>query len=165
MRITADIDARVEEEVRREKRFAEEVLYRLNKDDEERRKWGQALYGIDSWDSRLYDVVLHVGQLSVNDIVVLLGGVAHKLCFQTTAETRARIENLYHAAGVECRLIEQFPRARVVSQDGDVHVTVAGPLEHREQIEHEIKGLTAGVDGIKALHVDIIPTIPLGLSF
>ncbi len=37
-----------------------EALHMMKKDDEERRKWSQNLYGIHTCDSRLYDLVIHI---------------------------------------------------------------------------------------------------------
>lgn len=165
VRITADLDVRMEEELRREKIPESEVLYRLKKDDEERRKWSQALYGIDTWDSRLYDAVLHLGQMSVDDVVAFLVELAHKPCFQSTPETQSRLDDLYRAASIECKLVEEFPRVRADCSEGNVHVSVVGPLEQRKHIESKIRQLAADIEGIKEIHVNIIPTIPLGLSF
>ena len=50
VRIIADIDARVKEEMKRENITAEQARYMLVKDDAERRKWSMALYGLDTWD-------------------------------------------------------------------------------------------------------------------
>ncbi|MGD0828638.1 MAG: cytidylate kinase-like family protein, partial [Desulfobaccales bacterium] len=57
VRIIADLEDRVQEEMKREKISAEEARRILQKDDEERRKWSKHLYGIDTWDPSLYDLV------------------------------------------------------------------------------------------------------------
>jgi len=41
----------------------EECRRILKKDDDERRKWSLNLYGIDTSDASLYDVVLHIDNL------------------------------------------------------------------------------------------------------
>ena len=61
------MEERIKEEVRRENISKEKALYILKKDDDERRKWGLRVYGIDTWDSRLYDMVLHIQNLTVDD--------------------------------------------------------------------------------------------------
>jgi len=50
VRINADLENRIEEEMRREHISEKEARHILKKDDEERRKWGMYLYGIDTKD-------------------------------------------------------------------------------------------------------------------
>lgn len=94
IRINADINTRVKEEMARENISAEDALYILKKDDEERRKWGIQVHGMDPWDSRLYDLVINICTLSLEDAVDLIYGVLQKPTFQTTPESQALVERL-----------------------------------------------------------------------
>jgi cytidylate kinase len=60
VRILADMEDRIQLEMERTGIDADEARRMLEKDDEERRKWGQRLYGIDTSDPRLYDLVINV---------------------------------------------------------------------------------------------------------
>ncbi len=42
------------------------------RDDEERRKWALYLYGADSWDATLYDLVIHLKTITVDNAVELI---------------------------------------------------------------------------------------------
>lgn len=94
IRINADINTRVKEEMARENISAEDALYILKKDDEERRKWGIQVHGMDPWDSRLYDLVINICALSLEDAVDLIYGVLQKPTFQTTPESQALVERM-----------------------------------------------------------------------
>jgi cytidylate kinase len=94
IRINADINTRVKEEMARENISAEDALYILKKDDEERRKWGIQVHGMDPWDSRLYDLVINICTLSLEDAVDLIYGVLQKPTFQTTPESQALVERM-----------------------------------------------------------------------
>jgi cytidylate kinase len=83
VRVIADMKDRVKEEMRRENISAEEALYILKKDDEECRKWALQLYATDTWDSKLYDIVLHIGRLTVDNAVDILFATVQKPNFQT----------------------------------------------------------------------------------
>ncbi|MDH3956918.1 MAG: cytidylate kinase-like family protein, partial [Desulfobacteraceae bacterium] len=48
VRINSTLEERIKEEMRRENISEEKARYLLIKDDEERRKWGISLYGIDT---------------------------------------------------------------------------------------------------------------------
>ena len=113
VRITADMQIRVNEEMRRENIPAEKALYTLRKDDEERRKWGLQMYGADTWDSRLYDIVLHIGKLTVEDAVDILFETVQKPSFQSTEESRKGVEDLALSAKVKAHLIKIAPRIQV----------------------------------------------------
>ena len=69
VRIIIDFGERVASEVSREGVSEEEARSLLQKDDEERRKWTKSLYGVDPWDSNLYDLVVHIHKLKVGDAV------------------------------------------------------------------------------------------------
>ncbi len=66
------MDDRVLEEMKRANCSRQDALYLLKKNDEERRKWGLQVYGTDTWDSRLYDMILHIDSLSIEDAVQIL---------------------------------------------------------------------------------------------
>jgi cytidylate kinase len=147
VRITADMQARVKEEMRREKISAERALYILQKDDEERRKWGLQMYGTDTWDSRLYDVVLHIGKLTVDDAVDLLFDMVQKPSFQSTAESRKIVEDLALSAKVKAHLVRITPKIQVAADHGKVFISgvdeavVAKNKAQIESIAKEVEGV------------------------
>jgi hypothetical protein len=71
------------------------------KDDEERRKWALHLYGADWWDATLYDLVIHLKTIRVDDAVDLLCRVVQLPGFQTTPESQEAINNQVEAALME----------------------------------------------------------------
>jgi cytidylate kinase len=94
IRINADINSRVEEEMKRENISAEDALRILKKDDEERRKWSIEVYGTDTWDSRLYDMVINISSLTLEDAVDIIYGVLQKPTFQSTPESRKMVADM-----------------------------------------------------------------------
>jgi cytidylate kinase len=147
VRITADMQARVNEEMRREKISAERALYILQKDDEERRKWGLQMYGTDTWDSRLYDVVLHIGKLTVDDAVDLLFDTVQKPSFQSTEESRKIVEDLALSAKVKAHLVRITPKIQVAADHGRVFISgvdetvLAKNKAQIESIAREVEGV------------------------
>ncbi len=98
IRINADMNTRVEEEMKRENISADEALTILKKDDEERRKWSLEVYGVDTWDSRLYDMVINISTLTLEDAVDIIYGVLQKPTFQSTFESRKLVADMAFAA-------------------------------------------------------------------
>jgi cytidylate kinase len=109
LRIIADIEFRVKEEMKRENISEEKARYILKKDDDERRKWSLQLYGMDPWDSRLYDMVLHIGNLTVDDAVVISYVTVKKPCFQTTPTSQKILDNMLLEAKVQAALVKTAP--------------------------------------------------------
>lgn len=160
VRVIADINDRIEEEMRREGISAEEARRILRKDDHERRKWGLQLYGQDTWDCSLYDLVVHIKTKSVEDVVSLILHAARLPCFQTTPESQEMIDDLALAAEVKAALVDAFPQADASAKKGVVLVRVEAPLVQEERITEKIKDIAGKVDGVKEVRVHVIPFAP-----
>lgn len=161
VRIIADMDDRVREEMKRESIPADKALYILKKDDEERRKWGIQLYGMDTWDSRLYDLVLHIKALTVEDAVRIIHDTVEKETFRTTPESQKHLEDLALAARVQAALVESFPKVNVTADDGHVFISSFDEkLLTREEDETKIKDIAEKVSGVSdvTIHSGSIPS-------
>lgn len=159
IRIIANLEDRIKEEMRRENISEQEARCILKKDDEERRKWSMYLYGVDTNDPGLYDVVLHIDNLKVNDAVGILTDMAKLPCFQTTPESQRITDDYYLAAKAQEKLFDRLPSAKIRCKDGVVHVTIETALSLEKEFTHKIiHTLTSnGIDGIKEVKVNVIP--------
>lgn len=152
VRITADMEDRVKEEMKRENIPAEEALYILKKDDEERRGWGLKVYGTDTWDDRLYDMVLHIKKLTVEDAVEILFETVQKPIFQTTPESHKIISNLALSAKVQTSLMKIAPMVKVTADDGVVIIgNIDDSLTVKKEVLAEIKKRAGNVEGVKEI--------------
>lgn len=157
VRIVANIEDRIMEEMKRENISEEKARYILVKDDEERRKWSMFLYGIDTNDANLYDVVLHVDRLNVDDAVEILFNIVNRPCFQTTPESIKILDEMLLSAKVKSSLISKFPKAIVKSQDGVVHINIEAALSQTDHITNQIEDMLKPVDGIKEIKMHYVP--------
>jgi cytidylate kinase len=101
VRIVGDLEARVADEVKREGISADKAREIIMRDDEERRKWALYLYGADAWDATLYDLVIHLKTITVDDAVSLITHVLELPGFQTTPQSQEAIDSLVEAARME----------------------------------------------------------------
>jgi cytidylate kinase len=122
VRILADLEDRVAEEMRRAGSTADEARALLKKDDEERYRWSYYLYGIDTRDPSLYDLVIHIKQLAVEEVVLVIQFALSQPCFRTTPESQKAVNDLLLAAQVQAALIEEMPSARVKVEKGELVV-------------------------------------------
>lgn len=148
VRIIADMADRVRAEMQREVTSEEDARALLEKDDEERRKWTKSLYGVDPWDSSLYDLVVHIGKLTVSDAVDFICQAATKDQFKTTESYRRKIKNLELACRVKAALVDPFFDVGVTVESGNVLIFTeagdrqVGKLKKRaKELEKEIKGI------------------------
>jgi cytidylate kinase len=156
VRIIADINDRVQEEMRRENISAEKARYVLMKDDEERRKWGIQLYGMDTWDSRLYDIVLNIRTLTVDDAVEILCETVRKPAFATTPESKKRLEDLALSTKVQAELVEIFPKVNVTADGGHILINCYGKnMLVRDEIVSKLKTAAEGVEGVTEVTTDM----------
>lgn len=154
VRITADLEDRIKNEAEREHISQEEARKILVKDDEERRKWALALYGIDPWDSRIYDITLHIGCISVDDAVHLILETVRLPCFQKTDESQKNLQDYLLEARVKAILLKE----NVVAKGGVVVVTVEAPLIQEKHITDEINKKISHIEGIKEIRVNVLPS-------
>ena len=133
VRILAEREDRLKLVMQRERISRDKALHFLKTIDETRRKWGFHLYGIDTNDPSLYDLVIHIKKLSADDaaeIICRTVGLEH---FQTTAQSQQMMDDLLLAARVKASLIERHPRVNVIAQEGSIYVGLEGASSHEEK--------------------------------
>ena len=158
VRINANLEDRIKEEMRREHISEKEARHTLKKDDEERRKWGMHLYGIDTKDTALYDLVLHIDNLKVDDAVEILADIAKRPCFQTTQQSKNIIEEYHIVTQSQEALFDRFPAAQVKCKDGVVFVTIETALSQEQAVIKRIISILKekNIDGIKDVKVNTV---------
>ncbi len=159
VRIIADLEDRIKEEMRRENISAEKARQILVKDDEERRKWSFYLYGVDTWDPRLYDIVIYIKNMTVDDAVSIILHSLQRPCFQTTPQGQRMLDELTLSAQVEAALIKDFPKVKAHAKRGEVVVSIRASFIDETAIDAKVKDLTRRIEGLKTVQVNIVPFI------
>jgi cytidylate kinase len=158
VRINANLEDRIKEEMRREHISEKEARHILKKDDEERRKWGMHLYGIDTKDPALYDVVLHIDNLKVDDAVEILAAIARRPCFQTTPESQMMLGDYHIAAKAQETLFDRFPAVPVQCKNGVVFVSVDTTRSGEQEVINKIKQIhkRKNIDGLLDVKINSV---------
>ena len=153
VRVIADIQDRVNEEMKRENISAERARSMLQKDDEERRKWSLQMYGNDTWDSRLYDIVLHIGRLTVDDAVGILFDIVRKPNYRSTDESLKMVEDLALSAKVKAALIDVTPHIQVKADQNMIYINGTGD-SLTEKNREQIKNIALQIEGVKDVTIN-----------
>ncbi len=148
VRITADLEKRVAQEVERSKISARKARELLLKDDLQRRKWTKTLYGVDPSDSTLYDLVIRIDKITVDQAVDFICETADNACFQDTEKCLRKAKDFAIACRVKAALVEEWPNIKVACHYGNVVVyprekeSKAGKLRKRlDQICNALEGI------------------------
>lgn len=152
VRILASMEDRVAEVMKRDQTSRRDAENILRKDDEERRRWGLKLYGIDTWDSRLYDIVVLIDKLSIDDAVDIIVETMKKPVFQTTKESQNILDNQLLCAKIHAMLVNFSLMIEVQAKDGVITLCNIGEVLRsdsglRAKIEESIRA----VEGVKEI--------------
>jgi cytidylate kinase len=158
IRITAEFEDRLMEEMKRENISVDEARYILKKDDEERRKWALYLYGKDTNDATLYDMMLHIKTMRVKDAVEVIQCAVKRTCFQTTPQSQAVLNNRVLSSQVEAQLVKQFPSITAHAEEGAVIINIKAQMNHANEITAQVKEIVSKVEGVKTVKVYISPS-------
>lgn len=126
----------------------------LKEVDEARRKWGFHLFGIDTHDASIYDLVVHIHRLSTDDAADLIRVAAMSDRLKATPESRQIVDDLLLGARARAKLIERYPRADVTAQNGDLYVALEGGSSSDQKA---IQDAVAQVPGVERVNVDVYP--------
>jgi len=159
VRIFADFEERIAREVETEGVSRETAIQTLKKDDEERRKWSMALYGVDTADATLYDMVIHLFKITVDDAVDMICHTAQLPPFQADTASQNRLDDLLLRAQVASVIVDKWPLAQVTAHQGRVIVLVEAPLAYETRISREVAGLVKHLPKVKSLRVRVRPPL------
>lgn len=157
VRILADLEDRAALEMERESLTRERALERLRRDDEERRRWSMHLYGVDTWDPGLYDLVVHVHKLRVDDAAKLICECARLDQFEATPESQQVLEDLILSARVRARLVPDYPTTDVQAASGVVTICARFNQTLEPSLTHRIQEVAEEVEGVEKVHLDVVP--------
>lgn len=149
VRILADFGDRVAEEMRREGVSAEEAERLLEQDDEERRRWSSYLYGIDTRDPSLYDLVVHIGSITADEAVDIIREALTWPCFQTTPESQKAMDALLVVAQVQAALVEEIPSAKAELEGEEIVVSLGGYWADKNKLIAKVDQIVDNTGSVK----------------
>ncbi|BBO74276.1 hypothetical protein DSCW_16930 [Desulfosarcina widdelii] len=167
VRVIADMEARINLLMQRQQITRDVAVARIDREDEERVEWYRSIYRIDANDPRLYDLVLHIGRLTVADACDIVCRTATGKSFQATPASSSALLDLALTNHVKVA-IKDVCKADIRCRDGIVHLRVkgqkikasgvAGPeIQHqvqdqiRDDLYQKIIGLVSSIPGVKEI--------------
>lgn len=149
----------------------DEALKFVEKEDRERADWNHYFFKADMSDPGLYDIVLHIGKLTIRDACEIICTAARSDTYKATSDSEKAIHDLALSSHVRAGL-QEICEAEVTANDGMVHIKVkaqrlkktgfASPdlqdqvrEKIREDLTKEILQIVKKIPGIKDAICDI----------
>jgi cytidylate kinase len=159
VRIIADTEDRIRIVMERDGVAKEKAAAILEHDDSERRRWSQSLYGIDSEDPRLYDMVLRVHRLTIEDAADMICHAVGLEHFRVTPESQQAMDDLVLAAEVKAVLVDIEPSVKVWASRGAVRVAAKTHERRLEPLRQRLEETARKVEGVGSVDVHVEPLL------
>jgi cytidylate kinase len=124
IRIIADKDDRIKLLQKRENVTKEAAAEVIENEDKNRTDWTRYLYKMDIHDAKLYDIVINIGNLTIEDACEIICVAARSNSYRTTDESKQVVEDLAISSRLRAALLPLCD-AEVFVKKGDVNVKVA----------------------------------------
>ena len=125
VRVIADMKERIKMVQRRQQIRREEAVNLIEREDHERAEWYRTIYRIDMHDPRLYDMVLNIDRLSIDDACDIVCRTASSDTFKTTQASQTAIADLALESHIKL-ILEGICKADVKCEGGIVQIKVEG---------------------------------------
>lgn len=173
VRVIADLEARIDLLQQRQRISRDAAVDLIEREDQVRSEWYRSIYRIDMHDPRHYDLVLHIGRLTIPDACDIVCQAAMAESFRTTAQSAAALADLALASHVKVA-IEGVCKADVGCRNGVVRLRVRGQklksagmasphLQHqvqdqiRDDVYDRVVALVSAVPGVNDIECTIEP--------
>lgn len=160
VRIIADMKDRIKLEMERERISEREAARILKNDDEARQKWSLHVYGVDTKDSSLYDLVIHIRRITVDEAANIICDTVKFDHFKATKESKEAFEDLLLTARVKVALLDQAPAAEVYARSGVVQIKTSAPDYQEDKLVKSLELTAKAVPGVKDAKVFVVPIVP-----
>lgn len=171
VRVIAEMKDRVDLVRKKEGLSREKAVQRIENEDRQREAWYHAIYKKDMSDPGLYDMVLHIGRLRIEDACGLICRAASSPRFEATEASRNALNDLALTSRVKT-VLEAICDAEVNVRNGVLNIRVKGQkIRHtgfarpgvqqcvqdhiRDDIRREISAAISGIPGIQTTICDI----------
>jgi cytidylate kinase len=124
IRIIADKEDRINLLQKRENETKKAAAEIIENEDKNRAFWTRYLYKMDINDPKLYDIVINIGNLTIQDACEIICVAARGNSFRITDESKQAVEDLAIASHLRAAL-QPVCDAEVSVKEGDVYVTVS----------------------------------------
>ena len=157
VRITVDMLDRVRQAMTGKNITEREAIQLLREDDKQRRRWSLWLYGHDTIDPQLYDIVLHLKRLTTDDAADIICHTVKSDGFRTSPNSQQQILDIALAAEVRAVLVETVPDVYVRADHGNLCIQAKVNSLAQEDFQADLTERVSEVSGVERVAVSLDP--------
>jgi cytidylate kinase len=171
VRVIAKMEDRIAFLQDKKRMSRDEAINFLEKEDKHRADWNHYFFKRDMSDPQLYDVVVNIGRLRLQDACEIICTAARSKSYRTTASSKKEINNLALSSHVKA-VLQDICDAEVTANNGNIHIVVGGQKlrktgitspktqayikeQIREDLTKEINEAVGEIPGVKEVVCDI----------
>jgi cytidylate kinase len=148
VRVIADMEERIRLLQSRQRIAREAAVSIIQREDQERAEWYRNLYRIDMNDPSLYDIVVHIDRLTIDDACGIVCQAAAGRRFMTTPQSQSALADLAVESRVKL-VLDNICKGDVACREGIVHIRVQGQklksagiasADVKQQVREQIRG-------------------------
>ncbi len=118
--------------------------------------WIDSLFGgRDPWDPALYDIVIPVDKMPVQEAAALIADWAGKDIIQQTAESKQALADFRLAAETEAALIQQGHTVEVSAKNGAITLTINKHVLRLNRLQEELRSIAEPIAGVKSVETKV----------
>lgn len=171
VRIIADLEDRIRLLQQRDNLERQKAVEFISTEDNHRKKWTQTLYNEDLNNPQLYDLVIHLGKISVQQASILICSLAKSEPFQVTALSKQQVKD--HFITAQAKILLQGQDIQELSvNNGIIQIKVKPPkikktgvinpnlahhlgLELKEELSLTLNNKLKNIPGVKEVVCEI----------
>ena len=101
----------------------------------------------------MYDLVIRVRKMTVDDVADVICHTAGLETFRTTFESQKAMEDLVLASEVKTTLLEIKPEIQVFVRDGVVTIGASSQIMKEPDLIGEMERITGSIPGVKEVNI------------
>jgi len=156
VQIIADLEDRIKNKAKLDDGSEEKARKTVIKEDNQQKKWSEAVYNINTTDSNLYDLVINIGHIKDDDLEhaleTIISTVEHKK-FQPMTYSLRCMKNVAMSCRVRATLADIDAKMQVKSDEGTVYIYTKAVKKKAQDKVLEIKQKVMRLEGVK--HVEV----------
>ncbi|HUV49958.1 MAG TPA: cytidylate kinase-like family protein [Anaerolineae bacterium] len=158
VQIIANLEDRIKNRMKLDNISQDKASKVIEKEDEERTKWAEAVYDIDIANSNLYDLVINIGHIKGDDmeaaLETIISTVKHKK-FQPMTYSLRCMKNVAMSCRVRATLADIDSKMQVKSDEGTVYTYTKAIKKKAQDKVLEMKQKAMRIEGVKHIEVFI----------
>ena len=157
VRIIANLEDRISMAIKVQKLQGKvEAKDRIYREDEELKRWGKSILGLDIEDSSHYDLVINVGRMEAEDtddaIATIIGAAQHKK-YQPMTYSLNCMKDIALSLQVKASFIDELPNLEIKSERGTVFLFSKMFKRKKQEQVLALKSEIMKIEGVK--HIEM----------